>query len=433
MPATATPLPNATLPAHFEVADLGLAEQGYQQIAWADRDMPVLAQIRERFIKEQPFKGIRISSCAHLTKETAVLAITLRAGGADSVLIASNPITTQDDVVASLVKHYGIPVFGHRGETVDTYNAHVRVALDHNPNILMDDGGDVVATMMNHYPQVAASLWGSTEETTAGITRLKALQAQGKLGWPAIGVNECKTKHLFDNRYGTGQSTLDSIMRACNILLAGKTVVVVGYGWCGRGCAMRAKGLGAHVVVTEIDSRKALEAVMDGFVVAPIAEAAKQGDVFICVTSNRHVIRTEHYALMKEGAILCNAGHMNWEFDYDGLIAQSVSVNQPRAFVEACVQADGRTLFALSQGRLVNLTAAEGHPASVMDMSFANQALGVERLVTHRGQLPNQLMALPDEVDDTIARLKLASMGVAFDTLTPDQEAYMNSWDMGTQ
>jgi adenosylhomocysteinase len=422
----------ATTTFDYEVRDLALAPSGKKQIDWADRDMPVLASIRKRFEVEQPFKGLRIAATGHLTKETAVLAITIKAGGANSILIASNPLTTQDDVAASLVADYGIPVFAIKGETVTTYNAHVRKALDHTPDIIMDDGGDICSTLLQERPELAVRVFGSTEETTAGITRLKAMEAQGKLPWPAIGVNECKTKHLFDNRYGTGQSTLDSIMRACNILIAGKTVVVAGYGWCGKGCAMRANGLGANVIVTEVDPLKALEAVMDGYRVMPMDEAATVGDIFICVTSNRHVIDRQHFARMKDGAILSNAGHMNWEYYYEALVADSVTVSEARPYVEACQQADGRVLYALSQGRLVNLTAAEGHPASVMDMSFANQALGVEHLVKHKGQLPHKMMALPHEVDLEIARLKLQSMGVVFDTLTDEQRAYLNSWQFGT-
>jgi len=420
-----------TLPSP-EIADISLAEQGKKQIDWALQDMPVLAQIRERFEREKPFKGIRISSCGHMTKELAALAITIQAGGAESMVIASNPITTQDDVAASLVKDYGLPIYAVCGESVDTYRRHVKLAVDFEPHILMDDGGDVVAALKNTRPELCDTLWGSTEETTAGITRLKALEKQGELPWPAIGVNESKTKHLFDNRYGTGQSTMDGIMRACNILLAGKTVVIAGYGWCGRGCAMRARGLGANVVVTEVDHMKALEAVMDGYRVMPMDEAAAVGDIFVCITSNKHAIDEQHFKVMKDQAILCNSGHQNWEFNYDALVQGSKEVTTPRPYVEGCIQPDGRTLYALSQGRLVNLTAAEGHPASVMDMSFANQALAVEYLVKNKGKLPNKLMTLPAELDYDIARLKLAALGVQIDTLTPAMEQYMTSWNMGT-
>lgn len=416
----------------YEVADLSLAPQGKQQILWGERDMPVLTSIRKRFEKEKPFAGIRISATGHITKETANLARTIQAGGAEVILIASNPLTTQDDVAASLVADFGIPTFAVRGESVDTYRRHVQLALAHNPQLIMDDGGDIIATLLLEQPQLAPQIIGSTEETTAGITRLRALEKQNKLPWPAIGVNESKTKHLFDNRYGTGQSTLDSIMRACNILISGKTVVIVGYGWCGKGCAMRARGLGAEVIVTEIDPFKALEAAMEGFRVMPMEHAAAEGDIFITVTSNKHVIDTQHFAKMKTGAIMCNAGHQNWEFNYDALKNNSVSVEQPRAFVEIFKQPDGRELIALAQGRLVNLTAAEGHPASVMDMSFANQALGVEYLVKNKGQLPNQLLTLPLEVDQNIAELKLQSLGIKYDVLTKDMEAYLNSWSSGT-
>lgn len=420
-----------TLPSP-EIADIALAPQGKKQIDWALQDMPVLASIRERFLAEQPLKGVRISSCGHMTKELAALAITIQAGGAESMVIASNPLSTQDDVAASLVADYGIPIYAVKGETVETYRKHVKLAVDFEPDIIMDDGGDVVAAMLTQRPDWVPNVWGSTEETTAGITRLKALDANNQLPWPAIGVNESKTKHLFDNRYGTGQSTLDGIMRACNVLLSGKTVVVVGYGWCGRGVALRARGLGANVVVTEVDPMKALEAVMEGYTVLPMNEAAKVGDVFICITSNRHAIDAHHFPLMKDQAILCNAGHQNWEFNYDALKAMSVSVNEPRPFVEGCTLSNGRTLYALCQGRLVNLIAAEGHPASVMDMSFANQALGVEYLVKNKGQLANRLMTVPAELDCEIAKLKLESIGVTIDTLTPEMVAYLNSWNMGT-
>jgi adenosylhomocysteinase len=420
-----------TLPAP-EINNISLAPQGYRQIDWALNDMPVLASIRERFQREKPFQGIRISSCGHMTKELAALAITIQAGGAESMVIASNPITTQDDVAAALVQNYHLPVYAMRGESLETYRRHVQLAVDFEPHIIMDDGGDVVATMKTTRPDWCANVWGSTEETTAGITRLKALSAQNELPWPAIGVNESKTKHLFDNRYGTGQSTIDSIMRACNILLAGKTVVVAGYGWCGRGCAMRARGLGANVIVTEIDHMKALEAVMEGYRVMPMDEAAALGDVFICVTSNKHVIDAHHFAKMKNQAILCNAGHFDWEFNYQALAAQSVSMMEPRPYVEAFTQADERVLYALAQGRLVNLTAAEGHPASVMDMSFANQALAVEYLVKHHEYLPHELMTLPAALDYQIAELKLKAMGIDIDAMTPAMEAYMNSWNVGT-
>jgi adenosylhomocysteinase len=420
------------LPKH-EVKDLTLATQGFNQINWALQDMPVLASIRNRFKVEQPFKGLRISACGHLTKELAALAIAMQAGGADAVVIASNPLSTQDDVAASLVAHYGISTFGFAGETVDTFKHHVEIALNHNPNVIMDDGGDLVAAVLQQKPELGKTLMGSTEETTAGITRLKSLDKQGLLPWPAIGVNESKTKHLFDNRYGTGQSTLDGIFRACNILLSGKTVVVVGYGWCGRGVALRARGMGANVIVCEVDHMKALEAVMEGYRVMPIAEAAPLGDLFITITSNKHAIDAQHFPLMKDQAILCNAGHFNWEYNHDALVEQSVAVTEPRRFVQACKQADGRTLYSLCEGRLVNLIAAEGHPSSVMDMSFSNQALGVEYLVQNYGKLPNNMLTLPYELDYKIAQLKLEGLGIGIDTMTPAMAAYMASWSEGTQ
>ena len=415
-----------------EIKDASLASQGKNQIAWADNDMPVLASIRERFEREQPLKGLRVSHCAHLTKETAVLAITVKAAGADLVVIASNPLTTQDDVAASLVVDYGIPTYAIAGETVEQYNQHVKIALDHKPHLVLDDGGDMVATLLQDYPELIPDVIGSTEETTAGIKRLKAMDADNSRPWPAVGVNESQTKHLFDNRYGTGQSTMDSIMRACNILLAGKVVVVAGYGWCGKGCAMRARGLGANVIVTEVDPMKALEASMEGFRVMPIAQAAPLGDVFVTVTSNKHAIDVDHIQTMKPGAVLSNAGHFDYEFNYAGLKALATSVHEPRPYVEVFTLPNGNTVTALAEGRLVNLTAAEGHPASVMDMSFANQALGTEYLVKNRGKLPNQLLTLPEAVDSEIARLKLETLGIDYDTMTPEQVAYMASWKEGT-
>jgi adenosylhomocysteinase len=420
------------LPQH-EVKNLALATQGLNQINWALQDMPVLAIIRKRFEAEQPFKGLRISACGHLTKELAALAITMQAGGADAVVIASNPLSTQDDVAASLVSHYGIATFGFAGETVDTFKNHVEIALNHSPHIIMDDGGDLVAAVLQQRPELSKQLIGSTEETTAGITRLKSLDKQKLLPWPAIGVNESKTKHLFDNRYGTGQSTLDGIFRACNILLSGKTVVVVGYGWCGRGVALRARGMGANVIVCEVDHMKALEAVMEGYRVMPMMAAAPLGDLFITITSNKYAIDAQHFPLMKDQAILCNAGHFNWEFNHDALVEQSVAVTEPRAFVQACKQADGRTLYSLCEGRLVNLIAAEGHPSSVMDMSFSNQAMGVEYLVQNHGKLPNNLLTLPYALDYQIAQLKLEALGIGIDTMTPAMDAYMASWSEGTQ
>ena len=416
----------------YEIKDINLAETGKNQIEWADRDMPVLASIRKRFREEQPFKGIRIAACAHVTKETANLAITLKEGGADAVLIASNPLSTQDDVAASLVKDYGISVFALKGEDSETYTKHVNIALDHKPQIIIDDGSDVVATLVKERPDQIKDIIGTTEETTTGIVRLKAMENDGVLTFPAMAVNDSQTKHFFDNRYGTGQSTLDGVIRATNILIAGKNVVVVGYGWCGKGCAMRARGLGANVIVTEIDSVKAIEAVMDGFRVMPMKEAASLGDIFITVTGNRHVINTEHFKLMKDFAIVCNSGHFDLELDMAGLNKMTKSHKKIRTFLDQHLLESGKSVLVLGEGRLVNLAAAEGHPASVMDMSFANQALAVEYLIKNQGELENKVHVLPKEVDQNIAKLKLASMGVSIDELTPAMVEYMNSWQVGT-
>ena len=417
---------------NHEVKDLSLAAQGKKQILWAEKDMPVLKQIRERFAQEKPFAGKRLVACSHVTKETANLAIAMKAGGADAILIASNPLSTQDDVAASLVVDYGIPVYAHKGESVETYVRHVNLALDFNPQLIIDDGCDVVATLMKERPEMAKQMIGSTEETTTGIVRLKAMQADGALAWPAMAVNDAQTKHFFDNRYGTGQSTLDGVIRATNILLAGQTLVVVGYGWCGKGVAMRGRGLGANVIVTEVDPIKALEAVMDGFRVLPMIEAAKHGDVFVTVTGNRHVIDGPHFANMKDGAIVCNSGHFDLELNLDALKATSVGEEEVRPYTVAHVQKDGRRIYVIGEGRLVNLAAAEGHPASVMDMSFANQALSVEYLVKNHGKLAPGVHLLPPDVDYTIARLKLAAMGVSIDTLNAEMVEYMNSWTVGT-
>jgi adenosylhomocysteinase len=416
----------------YEIKDINLAEAGKNQIEWADRDMPVLASIRKRFEKEQPFKGIRLSACSHVTKETANLAITLKAGGADAILIASNPLSTQDDVAASLVKDYGIPVFAMKGEDTETYLRHVNIALDHKPQIIIDDGSDVVATLTKERPEQVKDVLGSTEETTTGIVRLNAMAKDGKLGFPAVAVNDSQTKHFFDNRYGTGQSTMDGIVRATNILLAGKNVVVIGYGWCGKGCAMRARGLGANVIVTEIDPIKAIEAVMDGFRVMPIADAAPIGDVFVTVTGNRHVINMNHFRAMKDFAIVCNSGHFDLELDMAGLNEATKMKKKIRTFLDQHQLESGKSVLVLGEGRLVNLAAAEGHPASVMDMSFANQALAAEFLVKNQGKLENKVYVLPEEVDNNIAKLKLESMGVSIDTLTPEMVEYMNSWTIGT-
>lgn len=415
-----------------EIKDPTLAPQGKKQIEWADRDMPVLRQIRERFAKEKPFKGIRLAACCHITKETANLARTLKEGGADAVLIASNPLSTQDDVAASLVHDYGISVYAMKGESVETYTKHVHIALDHKPQIIIDDGSDVVATLVKERPELAANMMGSTEETTTGIVRLEAMEKDGKLPWPAIAVNNAQTKHFFDNRYGTGQSTMDGIIRATNILLAGKNVVVVGYGWCGKGCAMRARGLGANVIVTEVNPIRAIEAVMDGFRVMPMMEAAAMGDVFVTVTGNRHVIDKHHFQLMKDGAIVCNSGHFDLELNLEALAGMAQSRDMIRPFMEEFVMADQRRILVLGEGRLINLAAAEGHPASVMDMSFANQALAVEYLVKNQGKLSNAVHLLPEHFDNDIASLKLKAMGVEIDVLTSEMTEYMNSWTVGT-
>ncbi|MEI7474976.1 MAG: adenosylhomocysteinase [bacterium] len=417
---------------NYEIKDINLADQGKKQIEWADKDMPVLRQIRERFAKEQPFKGYKLAACSHVTKETANLAITMKAGGADAVLIASNPLSTQDDVAASLVRDYGIPVYAIKGEDIATYIRHVNIALDTNPHLIIDDGSDVVATLVQERPEQAKTVLGSTEETTTGIIRLKAMEKDGALPFPAVAVNDSQTKHFFDNRYGTGQSTIDGIIRATNILLAGKTTVVVGYGWCGKGCAMRARGLGANVIVTEIDPIKAIEAVMDGFRVMPIKEAAPLADIFMTVTGNRHVIDLEHFKLMKDGAIVCNSGHFDLELNLEALKGITKEIKQIRTFLEEYVLENGKSVMVLGEGRLVNLAAAEGHPASVMDMSFANQALGMEFIVKNQGKLENKVYVLDQAVDNNIAALKLKSMGVEIDVLTPSMVEYMNSWKVGT-
>ena len=415
-----------------EVKDLALAPLGRQRIEWAGREMPVLKQIRDRFEKEKPFAGLRISACAHVTTETAHLAIALKAGGADAVLIASNPLSTQDDVAASLVADHEISVFAQKGEDAATYSRHVQIALDHRPNIIVDDGSDVVAELVQHRQHQIADLIGSTEETTTGIVRLRAMFKEGVLTFPAMNVNDADTKHFFDNRYGTGQSTLDGIIRATNILLAGKTVVVVGYGWCGKGTALRARGMGANVIVTEIDHIKAIEAVMDGFRVLPMAEAAPYGDIFITVTGNKHVVRGEHFDVMKDGAIVCNSGHFDLELDLKYLAANAKEIKDVRPFTEEYKLTNGKSVVVLGQGRLINLAAAEGHPSAVMDMSFANQALAVEYLVKNKGSLAAGLHSIPREVDEEIARLKLQAMGIFIDSLTAAQIDYTNSWQSGT-
>ncbi|TVQ07506.1 MAG: adenosylhomocysteinase [Leptolyngbya sp. DLM2.Bin27] len=421
-----------TLQFKYDVKDISLAAQGKQRIEWAGREMPVLRQIQDRFAQDKPLAGIRISACCHVTTETAHLAIALKAGGADAILIASNPLSTQDDVAASLVADYGIPVFARRGEDSATYHSHVETALDHRPNIIIDDGSDVVATLVKERQAQLSDIIGTTEETTTGIVRLRAMFKDGVLSFPAMNVNDADTKHFFDNRYGTGQSTLDGIIRATNVLLAGKTVVVAGYGWCGKGTAMRAKGMGANVVVTEIDPVRAIEAVMDGFRVMPMAKAAAVGDLFITVTGNKHVIRREHFEAMKDGAMVCNSGHFDIEIDLESLGSMASEVKQVRNFTQQYMLTNGKSVIVLGEGRLVNLAAAEGHPSAVMDMSFANQAMACEYLVKNKGSLEPGLHSIPVEVDKEIARLKLVAMGIEVDSLTPEQEIYINSWTVGT-
>ncbi len=416
----------------YEVKDLSLASKGKKRIEWAGREMPVLRQIQERFALEKPLAGIRLIACCHVTTETAHLAIALKAGGADALLIASNPLSTQDDVAACLVADYGIPVFAIKGEDNETYHRHVQIALDHKPNIIIDDGGDVTATLVKERKNQIGEIVGTTEETTTGIIRLLAMFKDGVLSFPAMNVNDADTKHFFDNRYGTGQSTLDGIIRATNVLLAGKTIVVAGYGWCGKGVSMRAKGLGANVIVTEINPTRAIEAVMDGFRVMPMAEAAPQGDLFVTVTGNKHVIRPEHFEAMKDGAMVCNSGHFDIEIDLQSLGAKATEVREVRNFTQQYQMPNGKSLVVLGEGRLVNLAAAEGHPSAVMDMSFANQALACEYLVKNKGKLQPGLHSIPEEVDKEIARLKLQAMGIKIDTLTPEQVEYMNSWTSGT-
>jgi len=424
---------SATRSLEFDVKDIGLAKQGKQRIEWSEREMPVLRLIRERFGEEKPLKGVKLVACAHITTETANLARALQAGGAESVLIASNPLSTQDDVAASLVSDWGIPVYAIKGESTETYNRHVRTALDFHPEIIIDDGSDVVATLLKERGDQVKELIGSTEETTTGIQRLKAMETAGVLSFPTIAVNDAQTKHFFDNRYGTGQSTLDGIIRATNILLAGRNIVVVGYGWCGKGVALRARGMGSNVIVTEVDAIKAVEAVMDGFRVMPIADAASIGDIFITVTGNRHVIDRKHFERMKDGAIVCNSGHFDLELNLVALRELSADVVSVRPFVEEyALKANGNRVMVLGEGRLINLAAAEGHPASVMDMSFANQALSVEYLVKKKGELKPGVHLLPKEVDTEIASLKLQALGLAIDTLTAEQLEYISSWETGT-
>ena len=416
----------------YDVKDLALADKGERRIAWARNGMPVLRMIEERFGKEQPLKGIRVSACLHVTCETANLMRTLKAGGAEVRLCASNPLSTQDDVAAALVKRFDIPVFAIRGEDKDTYYKHIHATLEAKPHLTMDDGADTIGVIHSQRKDLAGGVIAGTEETTTGVIRLKSMEKDGVLLYPIIAVNDANTKHFFDNRYGTGQSTLDGILRATNLLLAGKRFVVCGYGWCGRGVAMRARGMGANVFVVEVDPLKALEAVMDGYTVLPMQEAAAKGEIFVTITGNIHIIRKEHFAVMADGAVVCNSGHFNVEIDIPALEALSNGHSTIRDEVEEYRMKDGRRINLLSEGRLINLAAAEGHPASVMDMSFANQALGSEYAVQQRGKLEKKVHRVPLAIDQEIARLKLESMGVKIDPLTDEQRKYLASWEMGT-
>lgn len=417
---------------HYDVRDLNLAEKGKNRIAWAEMEMPVLRLIRARFEKEKPLQGLNLAACLHVTTETANLAITLKAGGANVALCASNPLSTQDDVAAALVQEYGIPTFAIKGEDNHTYYKHIHAVLDYQPNLTMDDGADTVGVIHSDRKELISGIIGGTEETTTGVIRLRAMAKDGVLAYPIVAVNDADTKHLFDNRYGTGQSTIDGIIRATNRLMAGSAFVVAGYGWCGRGVAMRARGMGARVIVTEVDAIRALEAVMDGFDVMPMTEAAKIGDQFCTLTGDIHVLRPEHFALMKDGAIVSNSGHFNVEVDLDGLKAMAKSTRSVREFVEEYTLEDGRRIYVLGEGRLINLASAEGHPASVMDMSFANQALCAEYMVKHASSLQKSVYPVPKEIDKEIARLKLTAMGISIDTLTEEQLQYLASWEMGT-
>lgn len=414
-----------------DVRDFDLAPQGRKRIEWADADMPVLQAVRERFGKEKPLAGKKMSACLHVTAETANLARALKAGGADLVLVASNPLSTQDDVAASLVKDYGISVFAIRGEDNKTYYEHIRAAIEHDPVVTMDDGADLVSTIHAEYPEKASQIVGSMEETTTGIIRLRAMHKDGALKIPVVAVNDAETKYLFDNRYGTGQSTVDGIIRATDFLVAGKKVVIAGYGWCGKGFAMRMKGMGANVIICEVDPIKALEAAMDGFSVMKMTEAARIGDLFVTITGDIHVLRKEHFEIMKDGAIIANSGHFNVEINIGDLEGLAKTKNpEVRAYVDQYIMEDGRKLYLLAEGRLINLAAAEGHPASVMDMSFATQALTTEYAV--KNKLEVAVHEVPEEIEDWIARAKLASMDVAIDELTEEQKKYLSSWEMGT-
>ena len=417
---------------NYSIRDLNLAEGGRRRMDWAAREMPVLAILEERFRRERPFEGVRMSCCMHVTTETANLMRTMQAGGADIVVTASNPLSTQDDVAAALVAQYEIPVYAIKGEDDKTYYKNLRAALDHAPHITMDDGADLVSTIHKERRDLIPNIIGGTEETTTGVIRLRAMAADKMLEFPVMAVNDAMTKHFFDNRYGTGQSTIDGILRATNVLLAGKNFVVAGYGWCGRGLAMRARGMGANVIVTEIDPLVALEAVMDGFRVMPMAEAAAIGDIFVTLTGDLNVVDKHHFEVMKDGALVANSGHFNVEINIPALEAMAVEKRQVRPFVESYKLKDGRVISILGEGRLINLAAAEGHPASVMDMSFANQALGAEYMIKNAGKLEKKVYDVPDEIDREIARLKLDSMGVKIDKLTEEQVKYLGSWEEGT-
>jgi adenosylhomocysteinase len=414
-----------------DVKDIGLAAEGKQRIAWAAREMPVLRLIMERFSKEKPFRGVRVAGCLHITTETGNLALTLQAGGADLILCASNPLSTQDDVSAALVE-YGIPTNAIKGEDQKTYYKHITTALEHSPQLTIDDGADLVTQLHTSRADLIKNVIGGTEETTTGVIRLRSMEKDGALKYPVIAVNDALTKHFFDNRYGTGQSTLDGITRATNVLWAGKKVVIVGYGWCGRGMALRAKGMGSQVIVTEVDPLKALEALMDGYLVMPMNEAARVGDIFVTLTGDINVIDKAHFPLMKDGAILANSGHFNVEINIAALESMSRSKRTVRTYVDEYTLSSGSHIYILGEGRLINLAAAEGHPASVMDMSFANQALCLEYILKNKSNLKNQVYPVPDEIDKNIARLKLHAMGVNIDTLTPEQVKYLASWQQGT-
>lgn len=416
----------------YDIRDVELAEGGRRRIEWAEHEMPVLRQVRERFAKEQPLKGMKVSACLHVTTETANLMHTLQVGGADAILCASNPLSTQDDVAASLVTHFEIPVYAIKGEDNETYYRHIHAALDNKPHVTMDDGADLVSTLHKERRELLDEVKGGTEETTTGVIRLRAMAADGALAYPIIAVNDAMTKHFFDNRYGTGQSTVDGIVRATNILLAGKAFVIAGYGWCGRGLAMRIRGMGANVIITEVDPLAALEAVMDGFRVMPMTEAAPIGDIFCTLTGDIKVIDKKHFELMKDGAIVSNSGHFNVEINIPALEEMATEKRKPRQYVDQFILSDGRSINLLSEGRLINLSAAEGHPASVMDMSFANQALSMEFILQNSDKLENLVYTIPEEIDREIARIKLESMGVKIDSLTEEQKKYLTSWEEGT-